>query len=269
MEDLKLFINPDDIDASYIPEQIVHYPIMNTKLEVLIGEESKRIFDYRVVVTNPNAISEIEKNKKNALLQSLQQIIEDTSQSEDEFNSRLEELNQYYTYEWQDIREVRANALVNHYVKELRLPQLFNEGFRDVCNVGEELYQVDIVSGEPVVYKLDPLKVRTYRSGDSPNVEDADVVIIEDYMSPGKVIDTYYSSLSKKDVEYIENGYLTLGENSDDPRMGITSIDQMGEDDSIYLNNGEVFTYNSEGLFGKEYQGYQRRFERELRNRIQ
>ena len=100
---------------------------MNTKLEVLIGEESKRIFDYRVVVTNPNAISEIEKNKKNALLQSLQQIIEDTSQSEDEFNSRLEELNQYYTYEWQDFREIRANALTNHYVKELRLNQKFNE----------------------------------------------------------------------------------------------------------------------------------------------
>lgn len=255
MEDLKLFINPDNIDASYIPEQIVHYPIMNTKLEVLIGEESKRIFDYRVVVTNPNAISEIEKNKKAALLQSLQQIIENTSATEDELNSRLEELNQYYTYEWQDVREIRANALTNHYVKELRLNQLFNEGFRDVCNVGEELYQVDIVSGEPVVYKLDPLKVRTYRSGDSHNVEDADIVIIEDYMSTGKVIDLYYESLSKKDIEYIENGYLTLGEHADDPRLGITTVDQMGEDDSIYLNNGEVFTYNAEGLFGQDYKG--------------
>ena len=254
MEDLKLFLNPDNIEASYIPEQITHYPIMNTKLEVLIGEESKRIFDYRVVVTNPNAISEIEKNKKNALLQSLQQIIEDTSASEDELNSRLDELNQYYTYEWQDIREIRANALTNHYVKELKLNQLFNEGFRDVCNVGEELYQVDIVSGEPIVIKLDPIKVRTYRSGDSDKVEDADIVIIEDYMSPGKVIDTFYESLSKKDIEYIENGFLTLGENGDDPRLGITTIDHM-VDDRITLHNGEVFTYNSEGLFGQEYQG--------------
>ena len=254
MDDLKLFLNPDNIEASYIPEQITHYPIMNTKIEVLIGEESKRIFDYRVVVTNPNAISEIEKNKKTALLQSLQQIIEDTSASEDELNSRLDELNQYYTYEWQDIREIRANALTNHYVKELRLNQLFNDGFRDVCNVGEELYQVDIVSGEPVVYKLDPIKVRTYRSGDSDKVEDADIVIIEDYMSTGKVVDTYYESLSKKDIEYIENGYLTLGENSDDPRMGITTIDHM-VDDRITINNGEVFTYNAEGLFGQEYQG--------------
>lgn len=255
MDDLKMFVNPNDVEASYIPESIVHYPIMNTKLEVLIGEESKRIFDYRVVVTNPNAISEIEKNKKNALMQSLEQIIQDTSLSEDEFNSRLEELNDYYTYQWQDFREIRANALTNHYVKELKLNQLFNEGFRDVCNVGEELYQVDIVSGEPVVYKLDPLKVRTYRSGSSDKIEDADIVIIEDYMSPGKVIDTYYESLSKADIKYIEEGNLTLREDDYDPRLGITTIDQMGEDDSIYLNNGEVFTYNSEGLFGQEYQG--------------
>ena len=255
MDDLKMFVNPNDVEASYIPESIVHYPIMNTKLEVLIGEESKRIFDYRVVVTNPNAISEIEKNKKNALMQSLEQIIQDTSLSEDEFNSRLEELNDYYTYQWQDFREIRANALTNHYVKELKLNQLFNEGFRDVCNVGEELYQVDIVSGEPVVYKLDPLKVRTYRSGSSDKIEDADIVIIEDYMSPGKVIDTYYESLSKADIKYIEEGNLTLREDDYDPRLGITTIDQMGEDDSIYLSNGEVFTYNSEGLFGQEYQG--------------
>lgn len=253
MEDLKLFINPDNVDASYIPESITHYPIMNTKLEVLIGEESKRVFDYRVVVTNPTAISEIEKNKKNALLQSLEQIIQDTSLSEDEFNSRLEELNEYYTYQWQDFREIRANALANHYAKELRLNQLFNEGFRDVCNVAEELYQVDIVSGEPVVYKLDPLKVRTYRSGSSDRIEDADIVIIEDYMSPGKVIDTYYESLSKADIKYIEDGGLTLGEDGGDPRLGITTIDQMG-DDAIYLKNGEVFASSAEGLFGQEYQ---------------
>jgi len=38
---------------------------MNSKLNVLRGEESKRLFDFKVVVTNPNAISEIEDNKKN------------------------------------------------------------------------------------------------------------------------------------------------------------------------------------------------------------
>ena len=31
------------------------------------------------------------------------------------------------------------------------------------------------------------------------------MIILEDYWSPGQIIDTYYDVLSKKDIEYIEN----------------------------------------------------------------
>ena len=145
MTDLELILNPENIKAGFVPDRIQHYPIMNSKLNVLRGEESKRVFDYRVVVTNPNAISEIENNKKGELLQRLQQLIANTSQSEEEFNQELEKLNDYYTYEWQDMREIRANALLNHYVKEYNIPLLFNNGFMDAMAVGEEIYQCDIV----------------------------------------------------------------------------------------------------------------------------
>ena len=64
MSDMELILNPDNIKAGFIPDRIQHYPIMNSKLDVLRGEESKRVFDYRVIVTNPNAVSEIEENKK-------------------------------------------------------------------------------------------------------------------------------------------------------------------------------------------------------------
>ena len=117
MNDLMLVVNPDNIDAGFIPEKIQHYPIMNSKLNVLRGEESKRIFDYRVVVTNPNAISEIEAAKKAELLQKIQELLAETSQSEEEFNAELEKLNDYFIYEWQDVREIRANALLSHYWK--------------------------------------------------------------------------------------------------------------------------------------------------------
>ena len=73
---------------------------MNSKLNVLRGEESKRVFDYRVVVTNPNAISEIEENKKQELISRMQQIIQDSSQSEEQFEAELEKLNDYFMYEW-------------------------------------------------------------------------------------------------------------------------------------------------------------------------
>ena len=205
MQDLELILNPESIKAGYVPDRIQHYPIMNSKLNVLRGEESKRVFDYKVVVTNPNSISEIENTKKNLMMAQLQQMLQNTAQSEEEFNQELEKLNDYYTYEWQDMREIRANALLNHYVKEYNLPVLFNQGFMDAMTVGEEIYQCDIVGGEPVIERINPLKIRVFKSGYGNRIEDAEVIILEDYWSPSKVVDVFYDVLTKKDREFLEN----------------------------------------------------------------
>lgn len=204
MDDLELICNPEGIKANFIPDKIQHYSIMNSKLNVLKGEELGRVFDYRVIVTNPNAISEIEDNKKQALFQSLQQIIQDNSLSEEQFNQELEKLNDYYTYEWQDFKEVIGNCVLNHYNREYNFPLLFNKGFSDAMTVGEEIYQCDIVGGEPVIERLNPMKVRIFKSGYSNRIEDADMIILEDYWSPGRIYDTYYDVLKSKDVKYLE-----------------------------------------------------------------
>lgn len=236
MSDLEAILNPEKLQAGFIPDRIQHYPIMNSKLNVLRGEESKRVFDYRVVITNPNAISEMENTKKQELLQRLQEWVSNTSQSEEEANQELEKINDYYTYEWQDMREIRANALLNHYVKELNIPLLFNQGFTDAMTVGEELYQCDIVGGEPTIERLNPLKVRIFKSGYSNKIEDADMIIIEDYWSPGKVIDTFYDVLTKKDMEYIETMPDHVGQSATDSmdnldeRYGFINNNMIGEE---------------------------------------
>lgn len=251
MSDIELVLNPDNIKAGFVPDRIQHYPIMNSKLNVLRGEESRRVFDYRVIVTNPNAISEIENNKKEELLKNLQELITNTSKSEEEFNQELEKLNDYYTYEWQDMREIRGNAILNHYVKEYNIPLLFNNGFMDAVTVGEEIYQCDIVGGEPIIERLNPLKVRIFKSGYSNKIEDADMIIIEDYWSPGKVIDTYYDVLSKKDIEYIENIPDHVGQASIDSmdnideRFGYVNNHMVGEEistDGFYFDPFNLFS---------------------------
>lgn len=235
MNDLAMVLNPDNIKAGFIPERIQHYPIMNSKLNVLRGEESKRVFDYKVIVTNPNAISEIENAKKQELIARLQQLLSEESQSEEEFNAELERLNDFFTFEWQDMREVRANALINHYSKELNFQGLFNQGFTDALAVGEEIYQCDIVGGEPIIERLNPLKVRVFKAGYSNKVEDADMIVLEDYWSPGRIIDTYYDVLTKKDVEYIEKGSGNLSQSTDsmdniDDRAGFINGHMLGEE---------------------------------------
>lgn len=214
MQDLQLILNPENLDADFIPDKIQHYPIMNSKLNVLRGEEAKRVFDFRVIVTNPNAISEIENEKKRQVFAALQQLIAEGSQSEEEFNQKLESLGEYYSYEWQDLREIRGNALLQHYMKEYNIPYMFNQGFMDAMAVAEEIYQCDIVGGEPVIERLNPLKVRIFKSGYSNKVEDADMIILEDYWSPGKIIDTYYDTLTAKDIKYIEN--IPFADDADD-----------------------------------------------------
>ena len=243
MDDLKLFLNPSQIDANYIPEQIIHYPIINSKINVLKGEESKRVFDWRVIVTNPNAISEIEENKKNALFQKLQEAVQNKSQSEEDFNAELERIDYFFQYEWQDIREIRGNALLTHYVKEYNIPKIFNDGFQDGIVFGEEIYQVDIRGGEPILEKLNPMKVRVFKSGYSSRVEDADMVILEDYWSPGKIIDVYYDQLSATDIKYIEelpsqidNGSYDSMDNYDD-RAGQVHTSQVSVDGENFYSD--------------------------------
>lgn len=248
MQDLEIVINPENQSAGFIPDKVQHYPIMNSKINVLRGEESKRVFDFRVIITNPNSISEIENAKKEELFQKLQQLIADTAQSEEEFNQELDKLNDYYTYEWQDFREVRANSLLNHYVKEYNIPYTFNEGFVDAMTVGEEIYQCDIVGGEPTFEKVDPLKIRVFKSGYSNRIEDADMIIIEDYWSPGRIIDTFYDKLDKKDIEHIEKAPFMGGQ---------AQTDSMGNIDERagFVNNymiGEEIT-SSDNFFWDPY----------------
>lgn len=250
MSDLEMILNPEKLQAGFIPDRIQHYPIMNSKLNVLRGEESKRVFDFKVVVTNPNAITEIENNKKQELLQKLQEWVSNTSQSEEEANQELEKINDYYTYEWQDMREIRANALLNHYVKELNISLMFNQGFMDAMVVGEEIYQCDIVGGEPTIERLNPLKVRIFKSGYSNKIEDADMIILEDYWSPGKVIDTYYDVLTKKDMEYIEKMPDHVGQAATD------SMDNVDERYGFVNNHMIGDEISTEGFFWDPLGGY-------------
>lgn len=236
MDDLSLLVNPEGIKGGFIPDKIQHYPIINSKLNVLRGEESKRLFDYRVIVTNPNAISEIEETKKKAVFESLQELIQNQTQSEEEFNQGLEKLNDYYTYEYQDFKEITGNCVLNHYVKEYDMPLMFNYGINDAMIAGEEIYQCDIVGGEPIVEKLNPMKVRIFKSGYSNRVEDADMIILEDYWSPGKIIDTFYEELSPADMKYIESypdhfsqGVVDSMDNIDE-RYGFINMNMISEE---------------------------------------
>lgn len=233
MEDIKMILNPDNVLSNFIPENIQHYPIINSKIEVLQGEESHRVFDYRVVVTNPNSISKIEEEKKSQMFKLLQAVVEDTTIDDQQAQAETQKMSDYFNYTWKDLREQRANYLLNHYVKEYSMPGIFNAGILDAIACGEEMYQCDIRGGEPIIERINPKKIRIFKSGYSNKVEDADMIILEDYWSPGKIVDTYYDVLTTKDRKYIEE----LPNNPD-----AADTDEMGniDDRNGFLNTSVV-----------------------------
>lgn len=240
LKDIANTINPDGIKGSFIPNKIQHYPIVNSKLNVLRGEASKRQFDYRVIITNPTAISEIETKKKDEVYNAVLQLIQEQNaglqqqaqieqqqaqqeqqnqqfqdyqptqssfqqgQAQKDYEEKLNRIADYYTYQYQDIREMRGNAILHHYSKEQDFNVMFNDGLMDAMIVGEEIYQCEIVGGEPTLRKLNNMKISAFGCGYSNKIEDADVIIMEDYWSLGKIYDTYYDALTQNDVKKLE-----------------------------------------------------------------
>ena len=267
MEDLALMINPAKLkvgeNSNLIPDKIQHYPIMNGKLELLQGEEMGRGFNYTVIITNPNSVSSIEETKRQEVLEAIQQTIQNQAQSEQEFQAKMQEISEYFTYRWKDMREKRANYLLKQYQRELNLPKMFNDGFKTALAVGEEFYKIDIVGGEPSVELIDPCKIRIYKSGYSNKAEDADLIILEDYWSPGKIIDVYYDVLSPADIKHIEEAPNNIDKgavdemDNIDPRYGFvhrgfindngTMIDELFDPNGNHGMNDSLMPYDMVG----------------------
>ena len=199
------YVNPDKLQLVSVPDNIQHYPIVSPRIDVLVGEEAKRRFDYRAIVVNPDSISSKENEKADIIREKVQELIS-SDKDESEVEAELIELENYLKYDFQDFREIRANKILKYLFKSQRLDRLFNEGMKEALIMGEEIYQADIISGEPVLTKLNPLSVYCMRSGFSNKVQDSDLIIVDEYWSIGRVIDTFYDDLKSKDITKLERG---------------------------------------------------------------
>jgi len=246
VEDMKYYVNPYNDPNYYIPDQIQHYPIINDLLGVLIGEEYNKKFDFFVRVSNFDAISSKENEMKSQiqgrLLSLMQQEMEPQQMQEE-----VKKMARYFKYEYQDIREIRANYLLNHYIKELDFKIKTNEGFKDALIASEEMYMFDIVGNEPVMEKLNPKKAHVLRNSKSSRVEDADIIIYEDYWSPGKILDHYHDVFKDKDVTELEK--ISVG-NSGDGMKNVSETDNWVRTPDEFTMEGFI----AEAELGNGYQ---------------
>lgn len=206
-DDVEKICNPSGLTGKMTaPAKLQNMPIANPKIDLLFGESINRKFDYAVRVLNPDAISEKENTLKDEFVQLMTSHIT-SEKSDEEIKQALADFQQYSEFEFQDYRERSATQILNYLYKHLRLDHKFATGFKDALISSEEIYQVDIVSGEPVMKKLNVLNVHTVRSGESNYIEDSDIIAIRGRMSPGQIVDSFHDELKPHDIARIEGGF--------------------------------------------------------------
>mgnify|MGYP000557233514 CR=1 FL=1 len=126
MADIHKTLNPFGMDASYVPDNIPHHPIMVPKIDLLVGEEINRQFDFTAIVTNPDAISAKEEGKKQFLKQRFSEFIQSTGEDPQEIERKFKELEKDI-HTWQDKKELLANRILRHYWEEQGFSSKFNE----------------------------------------------------------------------------------------------------------------------------------------------
>jgi hypothetical protein len=253
VKDMKLILNPGGLEQFFVPDAIQHYPIITPRVNVLVGEEKRRKFDWSVQIINPDTLSKIKQDKKKLVDQKLMEMLQ-SDVSDDELEQELQKYGDYINMDYQDMREKRANLLMRHYIAKLDMKIAFQQGFKDALIMGEEIYMFDIVNGDVSFEKLNPLKVHTLRGGYSNKIEDSDVIVLDDFWSPGKIQDHYYNDLSDVDVKKLDDGSWNSGTKNLD---GVTeAVDDVAglkllgrESMDTYIESTGI--YNSQDTHGR------------------
>lgn len=248
--DLKQTINPYQMIGSFIPSSIPHYPIAAPKIDLIVGEELNRRFEYKVVVSNADAISQKEEQLAEKWREKLVELVT-KDKSDEEAAEDLEKYAKYLKYDWQDIKELTATNILKHYQEKQNFKHIFNECMKDVCIAGEEIVQIEMISNEPYMHKLNPLNVHSIRSGGSQWVQDSDLIIIEDYWNPGRIVDYFYDKLKPSDIKKIEENFVT-GAADNDPAGGAIHdepILRVGNDVDDFIGMAEANSHT----FGNYY----------------
>lgn len=204
-EDVKKICDPLGLDNTYTPAKMQNYPIINPKVDLLWGEETKRRFDWRLRTLNEDAISQKETELNDQLSQILVEEIQNQSFNEEDFAKRMGQFEHYKNYTYQDKKEESGTWILKHLWEEQSMKMKLDKGFKDALIAGEEIYQWDIIAEQPVLIKHNPLNVHTVRSGESSKIEDSEIIVIDSYYPPGKVIDEYNEYLTDAEIKLIED----------------------------------------------------------------
>ena len=243
-EDFEYVTSPYGFDAGGFPAELQHYDIISPKLNLLLGEEMKRPFNFRVISTNSDAISALSNKRKELLFTILEAKIqlalgvEAQEEGDQQMPKTPAEVERYLTYSYKDIREITGQRTLTYLRKEQHLEYKFNQGFKHAIIASEECYYVGFRGGEPHVRVVNPIDVNFIMDPDSDYTEDALAVVEERWLSPSTIIDEFHDELTEKQLTTIES-------NSGRGDMGGTSSEINYPSSNIFIQGDEAYSNNN------------------------
>lgn len=208
-KDLKYVTNPFKQEDGF-PATAQDYNIIKPKIDLLLGEETKRPFNYRVTRTSDISNSQLQDQAKQLLEQYAAALIMSNlgPQEQQQYQQALQngsimdlpQIYKYMTRDYKDIAEITAQHMLQYLQRQLNLTHEFYKGWKDALIAGREIYYTGIINGQPVVERVNPEYFKWEKSLDSEFIHDAAWCCRRMIMSASEIYDRFYDKMSEKQL---------------------------------------------------------------------
>lgn len=212
-KDFKSITNPFKVEDGF-PATPHDFNIIRPKVDLLIGEETKRPLNFRVIRTSQEATSEMQEKEKQMILQYIEAAItakmspEEAQQFQEQLQSGEimppEQIAKYMDKDYKDIVENTAYHSLTYLREKLDLDNEFIKGWKDGLISGREIYYVGVLNAEPYVERVNPICFSYDKSPDLDFIEDGSWCCRKMRMPITEVYDRYYDKLEEKDLDKLE-----------------------------------------------------------------
>lgn len=212
-KDFKSITNPFKVEDGF-PATPHDFNIIRPKVDLLIGEETKRPLNFRVIRTSQEATSEMQEKEKQMILQYIEAAITANMSPEEaqQFQQQLqsgeimppEQIAKYMDKDYKDIVENTAYHSLTYLREKLDLDNEFIKGWKDGLISGREIYYVGVLNAEPYAERVNPICFSYDKSPDLEFIEDGSWCCRKMRMPITEVYDRYYDKLEEKDLDKLE-----------------------------------------------------------------
>lgn len=212
-KDFKRITNPFKVEDGF-PVTPQDFNIIRPKVDLLIGEETKRPLNFKVVRTSQEAVSELQEKGKEMLLNYIMASI--TARMSEEEAARYqqqldngeimppEEIGKYLDKSYKDVIENTAYHTLTYLREKLNFDNEFIKGWKDALIAGTEIYYVGVLNSEPYLERVNPLYFSYDKSPDLEFIEDGTWCCRRMRMPYTEIYDRYYDKLTEKDLNKLE-----------------------------------------------------------------